>query len=306
MTIDIKVDVLFPGIMNIPLVPISSIKTFEGIKVAPFDLVLLLKLQAWKDHQLSLEAYKRQKQWDDKRDLERLLPLAVQRGMRIAEGPYFSRIFLDEAERKARDFERTSPATRGDWNTVGLRSDRQEPFGTMDSTLSFSSNSGNTPVSTLKMAPSLKSKPMILKSSETSRSSSSKQTESSIFTAPKPPRLPRSLRSPYAPLVPTLFDSKPKASPLGLASPLSKQKSAASSQTKPTVSPLIKMNPSVPPIKQKQVISPLLSREPTISPMPIQKKPKALEPIIGQPVAARRPNPTSLQSLLLGLNLSDR
>jgi hypothetical protein len=45
-----KVDILLPGIMNIPRVPRELIKRVQNLPVMPLAGILLLKLQAWEDH----------------------------------------------------------------------------------------------------------------------------------------------------------------------------------------------------------------------------------------------------------------
>ncbi|THU75320.1 hypothetical protein K435DRAFT_974877 [Dendrothele bispora CBS 962.96] len=96
-----KVDLLLPGVMNIPLVPLeriyrmkdhqstvtseSSLSSYYSTlstrsadyPLMPFLPLLLLKLQAWQDHGESPKLYMREKQPTDVKDINELLDLAV-------------------------------------------------------------------------------------------------------------------------------------------------------------------------------------------------------------------------------------
>ncbi|KAI0803200.1 hypothetical protein BC629DRAFT_1438256 [Irpex lacteus] len=60
-----KVDILTPGIMNIPDVPREHIVTIDGFPVMPMIPLLLLKLQAWTDHRAATKPYLHDKQYQD-------------------------------------------------------------------------------------------------------------------------------------------------------------------------------------------------------------------------------------------------
>jgi len=70
-----KVDILLPGIMNIPSIPTQSIIYRATLPLMPFLPLLLLKLQAWVDHGTSTKEYLKAKTWVDVRDLTELLNL---------------------------------------------------------------------------------------------------------------------------------------------------------------------------------------------------------------------------------------
>ncbi|KAI0783238.1 hypothetical protein C8Q75DRAFT_726389 [Abortiporus biennis] len=74
-----KVDILLPGIMNIPFTPSHRIVYFSDVPVLPLIPLLLLKLQAWSDHRASTRAYFQMKQYTDVRDIAKLISIAVQR-----------------------------------------------------------------------------------------------------------------------------------------------------------------------------------------------------------------------------------
>ncbi|KAI0658186.1 hypothetical protein C8Q70DRAFT_918106 [Cubamyces menziesii] len=76
-----KVDILLPGIMNIPNVPRDRIvsKSPHHIPLMPLMPHLLLKLQAWSDHRASHRSDQRFKQYTDVRDIDQLLDIALRR-----------------------------------------------------------------------------------------------------------------------------------------------------------------------------------------------------------------------------------
>lgn len=75
-----KVDILIPGIMNIPSVPSSRIlRSSDGLPVLPFFVLLMLKVQGWSDHRKSDRSDYRAKQHQDVQDIGELLSIGKQR-----------------------------------------------------------------------------------------------------------------------------------------------------------------------------------------------------------------------------------
>ncbi|KAG6888857.1 hypothetical protein C0995_005278 [Termitomyces sp. Mi166 len=72
-----KVDLLLPGVMNLPNFPPSLIHWDEGLPLVPFSLLLLQKLQAWDDHRRSRDPIKWQRQRTDMEDLDGLTGLSA-------------------------------------------------------------------------------------------------------------------------------------------------------------------------------------------------------------------------------------
>ncbi|KAF4575390.1 hypothetical protein EYR40_004865 [Pleurotus pulmonarius] len=77
-----KVDILVPGIMNIPNVPrghtvATTSGEWKGLPLMPFIPLLMLKLQAWMDHRQADKQYLRDKQHTDVRDIGELLDIGV-------------------------------------------------------------------------------------------------------------------------------------------------------------------------------------------------------------------------------------
>ncbi|QRV98116.1 PTCB-BRCT domain protein [Ceratobasidium sp. AG-Ba] len=125
----VKVDLLQPGIMSIPSFSPSEIEykstqattyssTRARIPVAPFGLVLLLKLQAWEQHKDSSEYRFREKQHTDSRDIDVLLPLAAASNANFDSLP---EEFLQEAHRRVILYTRTFPSSDEGWKRLGFK-----------------------------------------------------------------------------------------------------------------------------------------------------------------------------------------
>ncbi|KAG8774803.1 hypothetical protein FRC12_001820 [Ceratobasidium sp. 428] len=121
----VKVDLLQPGIMSIPNISSGEIEhkdTSHGgtrvrIPVAPFSLVLLLKLQAWEQHRNSSEYRFREKQYTDARDINVLLPLAAADQVTFDSLPSE---FLGEARRRVVLYTGLHSETERSWQELGL------------------------------------------------------------------------------------------------------------------------------------------------------------------------------------------
>ena len=82
-SVDCKVDILIPGILNIPNVPQERVRTIEGLPVMPMIPQLLLKLQGWSDHRASSRSDMQLKQYVDVDDIDQLLAIAVDEGASV-------------------------------------------------------------------------------------------------------------------------------------------------------------------------------------------------------------------------------
>jgi len=120
----IKVDILLPGAMNIPLFPAEKITWDAGLPSAPFILVLLLKLQAWFQHRHSTESRFRVKQFTDHSDLQALLAIARSKGVRVLpQAPseaYLSQDFLMNSVARVADHIKMYPYCKDDWARLGF------------------------------------------------------------------------------------------------------------------------------------------------------------------------------------------
>ncbi|KAJ1306127.1 hypothetical protein OPQ81_010838 [Rhizoctonia solani] len=118
----VKVDLLQPGIMSIPdfspdLIQHKRYLTYR-IPVAPFGLVLLLKLQAWEQHQQSSETRYYTKHYTDAQDINYLLPLAIDAGVSC---DYLPSDFRREARRRVRLYVKSHPISKEHWGKIKLR-----------------------------------------------------------------------------------------------------------------------------------------------------------------------------------------
>lgn len=131
-----KVDLLLPGIMNIPLVPTSAVDYSDpGKPCAPFALVFLLKLQAWQQHKDSGETRFRLKAYTDVSDLRRMLPIARAKGFSIKRTEaYLPSSFVASATSRVKRFVQECPDTHRDWKELGfsVQEERATWFGFMD------------------------------------------------------------------------------------------------------------------------------------------------------------------------------
>ena len=119
----VKVDILLPGIMDIPSFSASYIDTgnFHRLPAAPFSIVLLLKLQAWSQHRTAAKAYLVAKQYTDASDLETLVSLAAANGVRISEAVLPSS-FVEAAKARVLEYVLRYPDSRtmSGWRTIGF------------------------------------------------------------------------------------------------------------------------------------------------------------------------------------------
>jgi len=126
----VKVDILLPGIMDIPSFSATNIDTSNSrqLPAAPLSIVLLLKLQAWSHHRIAIKTYLNIKQHTDASDLETMVPLAAAKGVRISETVLPSS-FVEAAKDRVSDYVRNRPdsETISGWRTIGFSVQPQQP-----------------------------------------------------------------------------------------------------------------------------------------------------------------------------------
>jgi hypothetical protein len=119
-----KVDVLLPGIMNIPAVPIPRItyRSRSDLPLMPFLPLLLLKLQAWMDHREADKFYLRDKQHVDVRDIGELLELAVSKyNVDLKQdGKWLPESFLRAAAKRVKAYVQSFPDSAEPWKEIGF------------------------------------------------------------------------------------------------------------------------------------------------------------------------------------------
>ena len=137
--VKIKVDILLPGTMDIPLFPAEKITWNAGLPSAPFTLILLLKLQAWYQHRHSTESRFREKQFADHNDLQALLAIACNKNVHILpqtpSEAYLSQDFIMNSVARVADHVRMYPRCKNDWARLG--------FGVPTTATGASSNSSS-------------------------------------------------------------------------------------------------------------------------------------------------------------------
>ncbi|KAK1216411.1 hypothetical protein PQX77_020964 [Marasmius sp. AFHP31] len=119
-----KVDLLLPGIMNIPSVPKDRIPFDRRSQpLMPFLPLLLLKLQAWQDHGESTKDYMRRKQPIDVADITEMLNLAATKYPRVKldkDKEWLPESFVEAARTRVRLFIRKHSYTKEHWRRLGF------------------------------------------------------------------------------------------------------------------------------------------------------------------------------------------
>ena len=116
-----KVDILVPGIMNIPHVPPEQIVWVNRLPVLPLIVLLLLKLQGWSDHRASTRSDYQQKQYVDIRDLSQLVVTAAREGVRLDNATWLPDTFISRGREHFALFLRiVRPAQTSYWRDIGF------------------------------------------------------------------------------------------------------------------------------------------------------------------------------------------
>ncbi|KAG8750112.1 hypothetical protein FRC12_013070 [Ceratobasidium sp. 428] len=116
----VKVDILHPGAMSIPDFNPSLIDWWgprSSIPVAPFEVVLLIKLQGWDEHRFSDEPRHFDKHYIDIEHIRRLSDLVPE----DCCFNYLSDDFMRTARECVLSFVRMFPDTKPDWRNLGFR-----------------------------------------------------------------------------------------------------------------------------------------------------------------------------------------
>ncbi|KAI8996634.1 hypothetical protein BD414DRAFT_455577 [Trametes punicea] len=115
-----KVDILLPGVLNIPNVPRRRVRWISGLPVMPIIPLLLLKLQGWSDHRYSERRDMQEKQYVDVDDIIDLLLIAIDRGQSIWQQNlrWMPRDFVDDAQEHVYDFIAEYPYSDQQWEAV--------------------------------------------------------------------------------------------------------------------------------------------------------------------------------------------
>lgn len=125
-----KVDILQPGIMNIPDVPNRHIKMIKDLPVMPLLLLLFMKLQGWTDHRDSPKDYMRLKKYDDLLDIIQLLDIAKRRGEKIGRGTsWMPEEFVRAATGRMEEHITHIPVVEAKWKAIGYKPATSTRYG---------------------------------------------------------------------------------------------------------------------------------------------------------------------------------
>ncbi|GBE84653.1 hypothetical protein SCP_0606320 [Sparassis crispa] len=127
-----KVDILVPGLMSLPRVPVEHITDVVvsprpgqahqvALPVMPLVPLLLMKLKGWKDHRDSDQAHMQVKQGDDVNDIARLLRIVKNQGafgVRHSSLNWLPDEFVAEAHGRVHEFVKRFPALAEKWEQL--------------------------------------------------------------------------------------------------------------------------------------------------------------------------------------------
>ncbi|KAA1475259.1 hypothetical protein DENSPDRAFT_841999 [Dentipellis sp. KUC8613] len=105
---NIKVDILVPPTLNMPLLHARNIVWMENLPVCPLLLLLHLRLQGWEHHTHARRRDLVEKQFTDIVDIEELLAIVVELGATIEDAPGLNEPFRTAIRRRLRSFARMS------------------------------------------------------------------------------------------------------------------------------------------------------------------------------------------------------
>ncbi|KAF9008329.1 hypothetical protein BDQ17DRAFT_1237020 [Cyathus striatus] len=119
-----KVDILIPGIMSLPHIPLEEIvftPPADDIPLMPYIPLLLMKLKGWIDHGADPRLHVRDKLRQDERDVFELLKLAVEDfGVHLRTEEWIPKDFLEEFNGYIRQYIPEHPDTVPYWEALGF------------------------------------------------------------------------------------------------------------------------------------------------------------------------------------------
>ena len=118
----LKVDLLVPGTLDIPEVPLSEIDytNIYELPCAPMSHLLLLKLQGWIHHGEALAIQYRRKLPQDEEDINGMLKIARRKGLKPRTETYLPQSFLSVAEARVKEYVMSCPNSKEDWAALGF------------------------------------------------------------------------------------------------------------------------------------------------------------------------------------------
>jgi hypothetical protein len=116
-----KVDILLPGTLDLPDVSPNYIVKIQRLPCAPLVLLLLHKLKAWDDRRRSARQDWWAKLQGDVQDIEDLLRIASQRGLKLNKHrPYITHSFRKDSYERVADFTNVYPKHGSEWVALSL------------------------------------------------------------------------------------------------------------------------------------------------------------------------------------------
>ncbi|KAH9846738.1 hypothetical protein C2E23DRAFT_851723 [Lenzites betulinus] len=117
-----KVDILVPGVLDIPDVPRRRLRWIDGLPVMPLVPLILLKLQGWRDHRDSYREDQQEKQHVDVQDLDQLLQIAIDRGQTVWQDnlSWLPSELIHNAQSMVYEFIANISGFDEDWETLGF------------------------------------------------------------------------------------------------------------------------------------------------------------------------------------------
>ncbi|KAH8916321.1 hypothetical protein BT69DRAFT_1270553 [Atractiella rhizophila] len=121
-----KVDLLLPGVMNLPTLPPEKVMMIGDLPIGPFSLLLLTKLQCWDDNRQAIQYFKQQKQYTDASDIEALLRLPNAKMLRKEENWFLDADVLGEricrlTPPRVKRICGAYPKMKRDWQLLGFK-----------------------------------------------------------------------------------------------------------------------------------------------------------------------------------------
>jgi hypothetical protein len=114
-----KVDILLPGLMNIPPIPTHLVEIQDDLPVMPFLPLLLLKVQGWFEHEKDERWHVKSKIPDDYRDIDELCGM-INVSHRLDANEWLPAAFVDLSREHVKAFVAQREYTREMWNAIGF------------------------------------------------------------------------------------------------------------------------------------------------------------------------------------------
>jgi hypothetical protein len=124
-----KIDILIPGVMDLPYIHPDYFIKFDKLPCAPLIFLLFHKLKGWDDRRCSGRPHFVAKVPGDVRDISDLLRIANDLGLKVTKSkPYISRSFRDDSYDRVTEFSIEHPEYMWLWMGLGLSNPTGEEY----------------------------------------------------------------------------------------------------------------------------------------------------------------------------------